>query len=283
MGPRYSRRLGETADSLRVMTKPTKALILCRDLDFSWFTSHLPDHVLDLDVLGESLWLHYRRLFAALGIDEVRILSETAAPRGAKLPETWPWQPSEGILQTLSGQRIFLRGARTLIVRAPVYFLAPEFPGGVPAAFGEATHPGLEPVWLSPEGRITPWDGGPWLSLTRAKDYHRLVLRLLATLPPPIPDLRGIPQGAILEAPVRLARGTRIARGCRVGPQTVLGPRVSLDRDVRIDRTILYGGQHLGPGVELSGKLVLGTSILTPENGAVTPVSDGRILKFCHP
>lgn len=271
------------------MTGECKAgLILCQRRDFAWAEGLLDIHPLLLRVLGRTLLSHYAEFFTSQGIGDLRILSEfpsrplenllvarTAGPRMS----LWPLRQEASLVRLLDAQRFFIRAREVLIVSAPSLFPQAFLKAAQPIAFPPASHPGLAPLKLRDSGELEPWDPGPWASLTSARDYFDVSMRLLKTGAPPAYSLKSIPASCRLTPPLFLDRDIRIGSGCELGPETVLGAGTRVGARASLRRSLVYGDVVIGAGLELTDKLVIGRHILSPERGSVSAIEDSRLLR----
>lgn len=95
------------------------------------------------------------------------------------------------------------------------------------------------------------------------------------------PNVRVAPT-ARLVPPVFVGENTIVGAGVCLGPSVVVGPNCMLDRDCGARDTTVCAGTYVGPGVELDGVIVDGSSLVNPRNQTVATI-DRRLLDHLVP
>jgi hypothetical protein len=264
-----------------------KGLLFFSRRSLDWAVDWHIGHPWNLQVLGLSLGDYYLQAFSALGIEEVRVLSDLPAPEdlGSKgstgIRPNIQWKQSamdQGKLSLLRHNRYFCQGSPTLVLTVPLFIFdlwdirdlsLPsnlDYSSDLPAEDEEA-------FILLDAGRLAtlPWESHPLRSIG---DYF-FISQILLKGPVPA-HLRGQThsEGGIFHHPK-----TPLPKNVALGHGVYLGENTQVGRDSLINRTILYGHQNLGAKVVMENKLVIKNKIYSPHRGTGTEITDQGILK----
>ncbi|MEI8093267.1 MAG: hypothetical protein WCG80_03580 [Spirochaetales bacterium] len=276
-----------------------KALILSRPGDFGVLEDHWPAHPLLLPVLNLPVYLHLAAYLKALGVFEVRVLrggNGLLEPRDLALEPQWVRQSGgldwslrgwalgahpQGLTlpEVLAQQRLFQDGEDLLVLSAPLLPLEPLTGPKIPPLFPVSESRLLAPRLLSGGGLLAQAELGTFASLASLKDYYRTQMRLLATVSPAGASLKGVHPRAVLEAPLLLGAGVRVAAHAQVGPECILAAGTRVDKEGRLRRTLVLSRVRVGRGAAFDGKVIIGTTVLDPENGGGVSIREPEILR----
>jgi hypothetical protein len=173
---------------------------------------------------------------------------------------------------------LFQDGEEVLVLSAPLLPLSHLTGPRVPPLFPTSTSRLLAPRVLSPEGLVSQ-TAGAFASLVSPLDFYRSLTRLLSTVPPQAASLRGVHRRALLEAPLLLGSKIRIDAHAKVGPETALADRVRVEKGARVERCLVLTRVRIGVGAEFRGKIIIGTTVLDPENGGGVSIQEPSILR----
>jgi hypothetical protein len=258
---------------------PKKGLLFFSRHVLEWAADWPIDHPWNLEILGLSLGNYYLQGFAALGIHEIRVLSDLPSP--STLPKTVQWKQSamdQGKVSLLRHNRYFFQGVPTLVLSSPFFVFDLwdcqdlSIPSGLQYSSDLPEEEGESFVLLD-AGRLAtlPWESHP---LRSVGDYFFISQILLKG---PVPShLRGQTHvdGGIFHHPK-----TRFPKNAELGHGVFLGMHTQIGRGSMINRTILYGNQNLGSKVVMENKLVVKNKIYSPHRGTGTEITDHGILK----
>ena len=246
-----------------------KALLICREENFSWMSPLGILHPLDLRILGKTLAERWALYLRSQGIDEVRIMTDTPwDPKGIwEKDQVRTFPRAQALPLVLASQKIFWEKSECLILQAPVLLN--------PACQTKLQPEGhsMEPLLLY-RSKAQALDLGPWRPLTSASHFYIASLEILEKERPT--SLTPLPTEG--KPPVFFDENVHYKDG-EFGPFTVLGPGTRVGKGAQIKSTVIYGQVALGDRVEFREKLILGTTVITPGTENKSLITDPKIIK----
>jgi hypothetical protein len=92
-----------------------------------------------------------------------------------------------------------------------------------------------------------------------------------------------IPPSVELHPPLIIGNDCRIHPMAVVGPNAVIGNHVIVDRQTELAECVVLDGTYLGRNLEIKGKIVSGSRIVSPDDGAVVELSEPWLLASLEP
>jgi len=87
-----------------------------------------------------------------------------------------------------------------------------------------------------------------------------------------------IPLSVELRPPLVIGNDCRIHSMAVVGPNAVIGNHVIVDRQTELSDCVVIDGTYLGRNLEISGKIVSGSRVVSPDDGSVVELSEPWLL-----
>jgi len=139
---------------------------------------------------------------------------------------------------------------------------------------------------------------GVWADLALApstinniKSYYDLNMRLVGGesaryVPPGYSSRDGasigynvlIPPSVELRAPLTIGNDCRIHPMAVVGPNAVIGSHVIIDQQTELSECVVLDGTYLGRNLEINGRIVSGTRIISPVDGSVVEIAEPWLI-----
>jgi hypothetical protein len=85
--------------------------------------------------------------------------------------------------------------------------------------------------------------------------------------------------GTDVKAPVLLQDNSWCARNVRIDGNVIVGCRSYVGEGARLERTVVCDDTYIGPGLELTGKIVAGRRIIDPSSGVWTDIEDPGVAR----
>ncbi len=267
---------------------------------------------------GKPLLEYWFEWAAQLGANEVRLVLgdgafevESYCGDGSR----WGLKIVYGFLKDEADPELYLRRTPGAWDDGLLYTCGPVFPQRLAAGTFPVIKEGQ--TWLAQDGDKTicllstsaqdiraflggtlPAAPGQWFDLgfdpllvQDVKAYYELNMRLVKG-----ENSRYVPQGyggrdgtsigynVQLPPSVELRPPFTIGNDCRfhsiavIGPNAVIGNRVIVDSQTELSDSIVLDGTYLGRNLEIKGKIVTGTKIISPADGTIVEITDPWLL-----
>jgi len=92
-----------------------------------------------------------------------------------------------------------------------------------------------------------------------------------------------LPPSVTVTPPVAIGNNCRIGAMTSVGPLAVVGNHAIIDRQADLSECVILDGTYVGRGLEIHGKIVVGSRLIDPESGLVAEINDPLLVAHVRP